>query len=90
MNSRFLPFEGLHKPAGQSTSSQTCQQLKNGNKAIFLAIDMFTGFVLLSPLKSQKTKDLIQAFTLAILNPFKIPEVVRCDNENGMANSQVF
>ena len=53
---------------------------KNGNKAIFLAIDMFTGFVSLSPLKSRKTEDLIQAFTSAILNPFKIPEVVRCDN----------
>ena len=63
---------------------------KNGNKAIFLAIDMFTGFVSLSPLKSRKTEDLIQAFTSAILNPFKIPEVVRCDNENGMANSAEF
>jgi hypothetical protein len=63
---------------------------KNGNKAIFLAIDMFTGFVLLSPLKSQKSEDLIQAFTSAILNLFKIPGVVRCDNENGIANSAEF
>jgi len=63
---------------------------KNGNKAIFLAIDMFTGFVSLSPLKSRKAEDLIQAFTSAILNPFKIPQVVRCDNETGMANSTDF
>jgi hypothetical protein len=51
---------------------------------------MFTGFVSLSPLKSRKTEDLIQAFTSAILNLLKIPEVVRCDNENGMANSAEF
>ena len=63
---------------------------KNGNKAIFLAIDMFTGFVSLAPLKSRKTEELIQAFSAAILNPFKIPKLVRCDNETGMANSAEF
>ena len=63
---------------------------KNANKAVFLAIDMFTGFVSLAPLKSRKTEDLIQAFTATILNPFKIPLIVRCDNETGMANSVDF
>ena len=62
----------------------------NGNKAIFLAVDMFTGFVSLAPLKSRKTEDLIQAFSSAILNPFKIPKIIRCDNETGMANSADF
>ena len=63
---------------------------KNGNRAIFLAIDMFTGFVTLAPLKSRNSDDLIQAFTSAILIPFKIPQIVRCDNETGMANSAEF
>jgi len=51
---------------------------------------MFTSYVSLSPLKSRKSEDLIQALTATILNQFKIPEIDSCDNKNGIANRAEF
>jgi hypothetical protein len=61
-----------------------------GNSAIFLAVDMFTGYVQLKPLKSRKTDELIEAVKSTIILPFGIPKYFRCDNESAMANSTEF
>ena len=61
-----------------------------GNSAIFLAVDMFTGYVQLKPLKSRKTDELIEAVKSTIILPFGIPKFFRCDNESAMANSTDF
>jgi len=58
-----------------------------GNSAIFLAVDMFTVYVQLKPLKSRKTDELIEAVRSTIILPFGIPKFFRCDNESVMANS---
>jgi len=63
---------------------------KSGNTAIFLAVDMFTGYVQLKPLKSRKTEELIEAVKATIIQPFGIPKFFRCDNESSMANSTEF
>ena len=63
---------------------------KKGNTAIFLAVDMFTGFIQLKPIKSRQTDDMIEAVKSTILAPFGIPKYFRCDNESGMANSVKF
>ena len=62
----------------------------NDYSAILLAIDTFTGYVSLSPLKSRSTTDIMEALRNAILNPFQIPHLIRCDNETAMANSTEF
>ena len=63
---------------------------KNGFNAIFLAVDMFTGYVQLKPLKSRKAEELIQAVKDTIIIPFGIPKFIRSDNETGMQNSVEF
>ena len=63
---------------------------KRGNTAIFLAVDMFTGYVQLQPIKTRQTSELIEAVKTTILAPFGIPKFFRCDNESGMANSVEF
>ena len=62
----------------------------NGNNAIFLAVDMFTGYVQLRPIKSRKTEELIQAIKDTIFIPFGLPKFIRSDNESGMQNSVEF
>ena len=63
---------------------------KHDHTAIFLAVDVFTGYIQLYPLKSRKTPELIEAIQKCILNPFGTPKILRCDNETGMANSKEF
>ncbi len=48
-----------------------------GHSAIFLAVDMFTGYVQLKPLKSRKTDELIEAVKSTIILPFGIPKFLR-------------
>ena len=62
----------------------------NGHNAIFLAIDVFTGYIQLHPLKSRETKEIIEAILNTIIRPFGVPQILRCDNETGMANSKEF
>lgn len=59
-------------------------------KAVFLAVDMFTGYVQLAPLESRKTEGLIEAIYSTIIRPFGSPQIIRCDNETGMMNSKDF
>jgi len=62
----------------------------NGYTSIFLAIDMFTGYVQLKALKSRKTEELIDAIRSLIIIPFGTPKLIRSDNETGMQNSAEF
>jgi hypothetical protein len=61
-----------------------------GNSSIFLAIDMFTGFVQLKALKSRQSSELIEAIKSIIIAPFGPPKIIRSDNESGMANAKDF
>jgi hypothetical protein len=61
-----------------------------GHSAIFLAVNMFTGYVQLKPLKSRKTDELVEAVKPTIILPFGIPKFFRCNNEFAMANSTDF
>jgi len=63
---------------------------KKGNNAMFLAVDMFTGYIQLAPLKSRTTPDLIEAVLRTIITPFGPPKYFRCDSETGMFNSAEF
>ena len=61
-----------------------------GHNAMFLAVDMFTGYIQLAPLKSRQTSELIEAVQRTILTPFSIPKYFRCDSETGMFSSKDF
>ena len=61
-----------------------------GHTAIFLAVDMFTGYVQLMPLKSKSSPDLIEAVLNGIIRPFGIPKYFRTDSETGMFSSKEF
>jgi len=63
---------------------------KAGNNALFLAVDMFTGYIQLKALKTRKTDELIQAVKDTIIIPFGAPIVIRSDNETGIQNSALF
>ena len=63
---------------------------KSGATNIFLAVDMFTGFIQLKALKTRQTSDLIDAVKSTIISPFGVPKFFRCDNETSMANSAEF
>jgi len=63
---------------------------KAGNTAIFLAVDMFTGYLQLKAIKSRKTDELIEAIKSTIITPFGVPKYIRSDNETGMQNSTEF
>ena len=62
----------------------------NGHTAIFLAVDMFTGYIQLYPIRSRQTGELIEAVTRSILIPFSTPKYFRCDSETGMFSSTDF
>jgi hypothetical protein len=62
----------------------------NGSVALFVAVDMFTGYIQLKALKSRKAKELIEAVRSTIIIPFGIPKFFRCDNESAMAKSSEF
>jgi hypothetical protein len=63
---------------------------ENGYTAIFLAVDMYTGYIQLCPIKSRQTSELIEAVTRCILTPFSTPKYFRCDSETGMFSSTEF
>jgi len=65
-------------------------QSKKGNNAMFLAVDMFTGYIQLAPINSRATPALIEAILETIIRPFGIPKYFRCDSETGMFSSLEF
>jgi hypothetical protein len=62
----------------------------NGSVALFVAVDMFTGYIQLRALKSRWAEELIEAVRSTIIVPFGIPKFFGCDNELAMANSSEF
>jgi len=87
------------KPSNFKQAPRTCWAIdiipnmpttSREHKAVFLAVDMFTGYVQLAPLESRKTEGLIEAIYSTIIRPFGSPQIIRCDNETGMMNSKDF
>ena len=62
----------------------------DGNKAALLAVDLFTGYIQICPLKDKKTKTLIEALEKTIFQPFGIPKLLRSDEETGFFRSEEF
>ena len=62
----------------------------SGYKAALLAVDLFTGYIQLCPLKDRSTNSIIQALERTIINAFGIPKYIRTDEEPGMFRSQEF
>jgi hypothetical protein len=63
---------------------------QKGHTAIFLAVDMFTGYITLAPLKQRSTTEIISAITSSIIQPFTTPKYFRCDSETAMFSSKDF
>ena len=61
-----------------------------GHTAMFLAVDMFSGYIQLAPIKSRSAEDLIEAVCQTIVRPFTIPKYFRCDSETAMFSSYEF
>jgi len=59
---------------------------KVGHSALFLAVDMFTSYIQLRPLKSRKAEAVKTQYNL----PFGILKYLHCTNESAMANSVEF
>jgi hypothetical protein len=62
----------------------------DGNKAALLAVDLFTGYIQICPIKDKKTKTLIEALEKTIFQPFGIPKLIRSDEETGFFRSEDF
>ena len=97
-NKSTLPAHKV-KPSNFKRAPQVCWSIdiipnmpktSNGYSAILLAVDTFTGYVNLAPMKSRSTEDIMEALRNAVFNPFQIPHMIRSDNETGMANSKEF
>ena len=61
-----------------------------GYNAMFLAVDMFTGYIQLAPINSRSSEDLIEAVLQTIIRPFTLPKYFRCDSETAMFSSYEF
>jgi len=61
-----------------------------GNKVALLAVDLFTGYIQICPMKDRKTETLIDAIRKTIIKPFGIPKFLRSDNEPGLWTSNEF
>ena len=55
-----------------------------------LAVDAFTGYIQVQPLKDKTAKSLITAVDKMIIHPFGIPKILRSDNEISLWNSTEF
>ena len=62
----------------------------NGYKAALLAVDLFTGYIQICPIKDRSTKSLIEAVEKTVMSPFTTPKYLRTDEEPGMFRSQEF
>ena len=62
----------------------------SGNKAILVAVDIFTGYLQLCPLKEKTAPALIEAIDKTIFSSFGIPKFLRSDEEPGLFTSKEF
>ena len=63
---------------------------KDNRKVALLAVDLFTGYIQICPMKDRTTKELISAIDKTIIKPFGIPKFLRSDEEPGLFNSKDF
>ena len=65
--------------------------LSNDNqKVALLAVDLFTGYIQICPMKDRTSQELIKAIETTIIRPFGAPKFIRSDNEPGLFNSKEF
>jgi hypothetical protein len=63
---------------------------KDGFKAALLAVDLFTGYIQVCPIKDRTTKSLITALERTVIQPFGVPKLLRSDEEPGLFRSEDF
>ena len=63
---------------------------KNGKKVALLAVDLFTGYIQICPMKDRTTPELIAAIDKTIVKAFGNPKFLRSDEEPGLFNSKEF
>ena len=63
---------------------------KNNKKVALLAVDLFTGYIQICPMKDRTTPELIAAIDKTIVNAFGNPKFLRSDEEPGLFNSKEF
>ena len=63
---------------------------KSGHTGALLAIDLFTGYIQIHPIKTRRVEDLIEAIEATIIRPFGIPKFLRSDNEVSLLTSPEF
>jgi len=61
-----------------------------GNKKAMLAVDMFTGYIQVCPMKDRTSGSLIEAIDTTIVRSFGVPRFIRSDNEPGLWTSNEF
>jgi hypothetical protein len=63
---------------------------KDGYKAALLAVDLFSGYIQVCPIKDRTTSTLITALEKTVIQPFGIPKLLRSDEEPGLFRSEEF
>ena len=63
---------------------------KHGRKVALLAVDLFTGYIQICPMKDRTTPELIAAIDKTIVKAFGNPKFLRSDEEPGLFNSKEF
>ena len=63
---------------------------KSGRTGALLAIDLFTGYIQIHPIKSRKVESLIEAIEATIMRPFGTPKYLRSDNKVSLLTSTEF
>ena len=62
----------------------------SGYNGALLAIDLFTGYIQIHPIKHKDVQSLIDAIESTIIRPFGIPKFLRSDNEASLLTSPEF
>jgi hypothetical protein len=65
-------------------------ETKDGYKAALLAVDLFSGYIQVCPIKDRTTASLITALERTVIQPFGIPKLLRSDEEPGFFRSEEF
>ena len=63
---------------------------KENRKVALLAVDLFTGYIQICPMKDRSTHEIIAAIDKTIIRPFGVPKFLRSDEEPGLFNSKDF
>ncbi len=66
------------------------QLSKDNQKVALLAVDLFSGFIQICPMKDRTTKELNAAIDNTIVKNYGSPKFLRSDKEQGLFNSKDF